>query len=336
MFTSSSTRVDWMDVLRGLAIILVILFHCVGLAGFYADHPFNRLETVGVIITPLRMPIIFILSGLLVTRSLAKGPWTYLSGKVRRVLYPYLLWAVIMFWIAAHWYENFGFHPEPDFWLIFIRPGDHLWFLAYLFIYYVLALATRRIPPLVVVFALIMAGAFVSTGEGPRFFSNAAAFFIGVALGPHLPTLAAFIRRRWTSIFLLGAAIALSAAGTLGIARLSIAVWQMPLYVAGFLGAAGCVAIFASARWCAFLRYIGRRTIRLYVLHVPFTMFPLAYLRFVGDTEPWTMLGVALILGFVPPLIITWLVDRYPALEWLFAWNPTDRSFRGTMAKTVR
>ncbi|MDQ1206135.1 hypothetical protein QE377_002494 [Microbacterium sp. SORGH_AS 862] len=219
--------------------------------------------------------------------------------------------------------------------MIFTRPGDHLWFLAYLFVYYLLALATRSIPPLVIVFALIMAGAFLSTGEGPRFFSNAAAFFIGVTLGPHLPALAAFVRRRWTSIFLLGAAIALSAAGTLGIARLSIAVWQMPLYVAGFLGAAGCVAIFASTRWCAFLRYIGRRTVRLYVLHVPFIMFPLGYLRFAGSVEPWPMLGVALVLGFVPPLIISWLTDRYPVLEWLFAWNPTGTLFSGSTAKFV-
>lgn len=91
-----SPRQTWIDVVRGLAVILVVLVHAMQRAELFTGHEFTRLETLTIIVTPLRLPAMFLLSGLFVTRSLAKGPAAYVTGKLRRIAWPYLLWSVLL------------------------------------------------------------------------------------------------------------------------------------------------------------------------------------------------------------------------------------------------
>src|SRR5690606_17640998 len=66
-------RHSWSGVVRGTAVILVILVHAMQGTELFTGHEFTRLETLTIIVTPLRLPAMFLLSGLFVTRSLAKG-----------------------------------------------------------------------------------------------------------------------------------------------------------------------------------------------------------------------------------------------------------------------
>ena len=90
------SRADWIDVVRGTAVILVILVHALQRTELFTGHEFAGLETLTIVVTPLRLPAMFLLSGLFVTRSLAKGIRPYAAGKLRRIAWPYLLWSVLL------------------------------------------------------------------------------------------------------------------------------------------------------------------------------------------------------------------------------------------------
>ena len=67
---SGSTRVGWLDSLRGVAILLVVVLHA-GEALRVAVGPTPGLDQVNLFLEPFRMPVLMFLSGFLLPQSLA-------------------------------------------------------------------------------------------------------------------------------------------------------------------------------------------------------------------------------------------------------------------------
>ena len=85
-----------MDLIRGGAILLVVLLHATAIpwmfAGITSGHVVNDVNSF---FAPYRMSLLFLLSGVLLTRSLAKPPGTYYWNKVRTLIWPCLVWMAI-------------------------------------------------------------------------------------------------------------------------------------------------------------------------------------------------------------------------------------------------
>ena len=78
------------------------------------------------------------LSGVLLTPALGK-PWrAYLSGKLRHLLWPYLVWVHLGRRVrrTARRRARLGLRRPAR-----LRPRTYLWFLAHLFVFYLLGLA---------------------------------------------------------------------------------------------------------------------------------------------------------------------------------------------------
>lgn len=93
-----ANRYPWIDYVRGICIILVCFRHCFeGLkeSGLpTSDHPF--LEILNVCFYSFRMPLFFIISGLFVSRSLAKKSVNkYVADRFSIIFYPLLIWGSI-------------------------------------------------------------------------------------------------------------------------------------------------------------------------------------------------------------------------------------------------
>ena len=84
---SNKTRLDYLDITRGLIILLVVLFH----------SPFSHGSYIGW----FRMPSFFILSGLLYKQPAPHHVISFLKKKTCNLLIPYVAYAVLLTAILA-------------------------------------------------------------------------------------------------------------------------------------------------------------------------------------------------------------------------------------------
>lgn len=92
------TREPWVDIAKGIGIILVVVGH--------ACCP----ELPHAIIYSFHMPLFFFLSGLFISRQCEKGFSIYLKKNFKSLLLPYLYFNI--FSIAFHYVMSMIFHKE--------------------------------------------------------------------------------------------------------------------------------------------------------------------------------------------------------------------------------
>src|ERR1700749_798542 len=97
-FILKEKRWLWIDYDKGISIMLVGYGHCMAtLSGHVPDlSNYWFFNYFGVFFYGFRMPLFFIISGLLVGRSLdKKGLNGYIGDRTNNILYPLLIWGFI-------------------------------------------------------------------------------------------------------------------------------------------------------------------------------------------------------------------------------------------------
>src|ERR1700679_3099624 len=146
---TSGTRSNLVDIVKGIAIILVTLGHTAqGMVhrGWW-DTP--AASFFRALIYSFHMPAFFFVAGLFVHRSLQRrGKLAFAAEKMKSILYPYLLFAVI-YAAARPLIGRFEMSTDPFQWQTFllkVADGDASWFLFALFFCLILALLTITLP----------------------------------------------------------------------------------------------------------------------------------------------------------------------------------------------
>lgn len=289
-----------MDLLRGAAVVLVMVLHADLSADGRSDWILNNL------FRPYRMPMLMLLSGLLLQRSLDKGARRYLVGKVRGVVWPWVVWTGVM---AALLTERFLADPVG-----FLAVGTHMWFLAALACAYLLALVARQVPPwAIAALTFSLAGLLQDThGALTTYLWYGSFFFVGAALRPWMD--------RWVSarppVPLVLTAVAVAGA-----------LWQVPrgLYVpfrpdqvliavAGILAIVWLAARVPRTAPVRAVEWMGRNSIVAYLVH-PALLIPVgAAVGGLGLTPAVTsVVNLVLVLALSVLLILA-----RPWTEWLY------------------
>jgi fucose 4-O-acetylase-like acetyltransferase len=156
----SRERIDWIDFIKGVAIILVVYGHVVqgaAYGGLLDGWKFFQISEA--FIYSFHMPAFFFVSGMLAGRSLQKGTRIFIRDRLKTLAWPYLIWSVIdAFSVLA--FRRFYHHPSetPLTDLLTIAWNPHgFWFLFVLFWSEMVLCALRKIsaPILFVVFCAI-------------------------------------------------------------------------------------------------------------------------------------------------------------------------------------
>lgn len=185
-------RMEWMDTLRGAAVVAVVVLHVQLTTSAVTGDPLAPLARLDERLADVRMPLLMVLSGVLLSRSLAKGLARHVSGKARAILWPYAVWMVVD---LTHVFVDAAVAARPVPWQLageaLYDPPGYLWFLAWLFAFHVLAgLLPERVRT-VAAFAGLVA-AHLASGAGPdltRFLWLFPYFLLGDVLARSLPSL---------------------------------------------------------------------------------------------------------------------------------------------------
>ncbi|QNE34641.1 acyltransferase family protein [Leifsonia shinshuensis] len=317
------------QALRGIACILVVVWHSVGLGElslwrFTSD---SAWEFALGLLEYLRMPLFTFLSGYVYAMrpiSVGASPWRFLRSKARRLLVPMLVVGtayILAFDLIPGWGGS-GLRP---FWTWHIIPVAHLWFIwAVLWCFVAVAvldargrLSTRRgmLIALVVSFAL---SAVLPKGIATPFASAAAvylSFFFLAGMACRRFDWRSAPRRR--HLIALGAFVVLFAVTILGTVA---GVRPSPDGVVGNLVGALFCALVVLVRFSSRpLEWLGARSFAIFLFHyfaVQFCRMAFVALGFHDVTVCIVVTTVVALLASVvlERILRSWRVTRTLAL----------------------
>lgn len=316
--TPARTRLRWMDVLRGSAILLVVLSHSTRVLADAVPQG-TTMVAVDTFFEPYRMPMLMFLSGMLLPVALAKPLAAYYLGKVRRLAWPYVVWVGVLALVGA----APGPLTEPRTWY----ATSYLWYLFFLLCYFAVAPLVRRLPPAAVVgaaVALVLASVpldAVADGRTKQLLYLGAFFALG-----HAAASAPRVLDRLTAARGRTAVVAVALGTVPGIVAVSS---DVPTLEGAFavLSVVGIVATIVIATTAVrtgrtrFLEWVGRNSIVFYVVHFPFLLLLTRALD--GSEVGWTSVGGAGVVAAAFALSLALgsavtLLRRVRFVGWLF------------------
>lgn len=329
-------RIAWSDQARGIAILLVVYRHVV--VGMQRSRiPVSNLMYNGQeVFYDFRMSVFFILSGLFVANSLKKKPASAVfKNRVTTIFYPYLVWGVILMSMEVvfsqytnskrNWLELFKILYQP-------RDVDQLWYLYTLFscsaLYLFLRLLTKNqwVNAFIAVALHVLNFYFIAVLYDYSLISDTFIYYTYFFVGTCLPDILLDkersekilnIRNLWwvTPLFLVGQYF-----------------WfihkddRNTYYALFFLiNLMACYLVFilmnriTRYKNTAWLAYLGRYSLYIYILHVPIAAaLRTIYLHSGVVLNSWIVLGLLWTGGLVGSILLINLGRPY-GIEWLFS-----------------
>jgi fucose 4-O-acetylase-like acetyltransferase len=321
---TSGTRSNAVDIVKGVAIILVVLGHTAqGMVhrGWWEGPGAAFTHTF---IYSFHMPAFFFVAGLFVTGSIAKrGSKRFAVDKVKTILYPYVLFALISVAIepiiARFKSGTHAFHWST--FLISLADGDASWFLFTLFVCLMLALITVRAPAWLRFLGGVLLG--MIPAFGPQGVNEVLREFCFLAAGMWVGTRIFRLERVRLPVAALGFA-ALAAFQFAAVYFFGAAVLGRWTYIE--LGLSGTAGLFLlsklldTQRLGDGLAWLGRASLAVFLLSA-FAQGAAreVLVRVFHTREFWLQLLLPTLFASVLPAIVWYQQDRW-RIRWLFQW----------------
>lgn len=266
-------RIEWIDLVKASSVLLVVLMHAsntmADIAG--ASTVTTAWQHVNILVEPLRMPIFFLVSGMLAASAVHR-PWRRTTNRTAGMVYLYVVWMLFYFGFTALLGASVN---QPILSILFAKSG--YWYLYAMAVFFVVARLLRNQPGwLIVVIALVPNALRPLTQEffegivpGAMYTSmamNLGFFLLGAYFKDALGAVAS--RATWAHTLSLGvAALAsgimwLNAPSTVGQTYLYMSL----LWVAFGVSLAVQITRHGAPTWA---RHVGSRTLPIYVWQWP-------------------------------------------------------------------
>lgn len=316
-------RLGWMDSVRGLAVVLVVVTHAAGMATSDGGNPVIT-AFISTAVNPLRMPSLVFLAGLLASRSLEKKSSIFLRGKTRQLLYPFALWSFITIAIELSISPRTGQELSSYLLSYSYNPPAVTWYLLHLFAFYATALILRRYNPIVIASisaaVSIMCGAF-NLPDGQRFFTLLAIFLLSSWLGHRRALTTALANSLPITLIAAFSSILFVALAVFHI-EVRYSAWTIPLCASVTLLTAKLMSRAPRNIASGILEWYGRNSIVVYLVHWFPTLVTIRLMQRVGIGGDISAL-TGFIVGLGACSLTILLSRRYENLNWLFTFRPT-------------
>lgn len=271
---SSKERMAWADLARGGSMILVVLMH-VDQLHFAAIFPPSVVTSMWDVLTsvmrPVRMPLFFMISGLLAASAITR-PWsTALRGRLYSLAYLYILW-LALYAVASELGAQVGRIDDEKVGLAgyawqLLWPRSILWYLYALILYFVAAKLLRNVNTVVVLGLAGLLSAFSDFLPFPSAPDLARSFFYYL-LGLHFTRFWSQLANdaSWRRLGLAGLAYGASVGLILVLGEDVAGIW-IPSGLAGICLGVTAAAMLSKIKYFDVVTSIGRNTLPIFVLH---------------------------------------------------------------------
>lgn len=331
-----SERVGWVDVAKGITIVLVVMLHST-LGVEKAAGETGWLGQVVEFTRPFRMPDFFLIAGLFLAGQI-NAPWRrYLDRKVVHFAYFYLLWLTIQFAFKAPTFAaEMGWDGVLRLYLLsLVEPFGSLWFIYHLALFMLVTRLVRNIPwPIVWVAAAALEILPIETGWTliDEFAGRFVYFYSGYIFATWVFRFAD-VTRKHLVVALTGFALWASLHGLLVFGGYS----KLPLVSLGlgFAGALAVVAVsvFASGTRISIpLRWLGERSIVVYLaFFLPMMVSRIVLMKTGIIADVGTISLLVTIAGVLGPVVLYALIQWTGWCRFLFerpAWARLEGASR--------
>lgn len=268
----SAPREAWIDVAKGIAIVLVVLYHSVlfldviGWAGAW---------TASFALDSLRMPLFFFMSGILAAKAMSLRYRDLFRRRILLLLYLYVVWGVgqWVFTLAVPVVRDANFDASWQRVTVgmFLWPSPALWFLYALALYLTIAWMVRRVAPVaqIVVAAIISTVFGVGLAHTSSPWDKMGIYLVFFVAGIHLAAATRrFVTRiRWWHPTVLGVLFAGAVLALVATRSGSIPFVLLTVSTLGVVFGISTAVVLARLRQVDVLRYLGTRTLPIYLFH---------------------------------------------------------------------
>ncbi len=323
-------RIAWLDAARAVGIILVVIGHALG---GLIDSPYGAgldgFRAAFFAIYSFHMPLLFLLSGLRVPQRVDRGAAKFVRMLIPSIVWPYFLWSVIQHSIIFS-LGSLANHPETHYWTMLValpwEPISQFWFLYALFWMHVLAAVSLkqvgREGFVLLALALKALVLLVPLPVAVKLLGNHMFFYaVGVWLGTagveqmlfrHRPIIRAFllplamaaIAATYFALTSFGADMPIATGASPKIASLA---WRFPVMAAAIFGVAASLSLarFERVSSAAWLGYLGRMSMPIFILHIMFIAgLRIVLMRYQLVTNVNLLLAMLVMMGLIGPLIV--------------------------------
>lgn len=303
-----SARQQWVDVARGVGIILVVWGHVARANLDFATTPWAATQDRWIY--AFHMPLFFLLAGLFLWPAIGRGRAAFVRGRWWAIIWPYVLWSIVVggIEVAMSAYVNTPI-AASDIAMIPVQPIEQYWFLYALLVCQLVAVAAW---PSVTYL-------WLAAAAGLALLAVAGGGWIGIRAFAFLPFVAAGVAFAGRLSALAGAPVPQQLAfAVLCWALFAIVMLWLPASLdnpnARLLpAAAGSFATVATAMLIARGRHpiasaliaLGQASLAIYVLHTLFSAGARIALNLAG-IAPSTPLSLAFSVasGLILPLLV--------------------------------
>ena len=191
---SKSSRIKWIDALKGFAIILVVVSHVAERYYKFDLIPSSTpmFQMIYNIIYSFHMPLFMTISGFLFQLSYMVPAWEEKKGRYWKhwwnLAIVYTGFSILL-WLTKRMFSDDLLHPVTmmDIVLIWIKPIGHMWYLYVLLIIYLIFYSTRKVNmwiKLITSLCLCLASTFIKINWFGLYYLMRYSFFfyIGIIL----------------------------------------------------------------------------------------------------------------------------------------------------------
>ena len=282
-----------MDLVKGSSVLLVVLFHA-------ESHMFrvvpdgsaaNIWHSVMLVTEPLRMPIFFLVSGMLASSALLR-PWNKSRRRTYGMTYLYVLWSAMFFIIVAFYYREKPVEALAAFPRQLLVGSSGYWYLYALLLYFIIAKSFRRWPlwiPLAIAVVLNLMRAPIAQWNRDYIVNiDAASSMTAIAinlvfylLGAYYKEIITWISERASWVWVIAIVVIVSSYGVWRttvpeLAEVSYLPISLAWIVAGVMAAELLVKYRAPRRFGTFF---GQRTLPIFVVQFPLLLVLSSYLK---------------------------------------------------------